>query len=352
MKNSILSKIPTSEAPFLMRQVEEYRREGLSGYTIVNNTPLTMSAIVKMMPFLKNGFKLTTSTPSFLGRDQNAIKLIQEMGYEFNANKERMDDVDIILDCCAEMSENRSAKAIAELTKTGVAIYKNKGDKRSVLSVDDCRVKALETFYGTGDGFVRAFKEFIAKDISGVKFLIFGFGKVGKGIVRALLDQSAICTVIEADETAFRADIGKDIKKVFFSEIASISSLLKDHDILITCTGKSNFMSDAPWADEILKSKIKLINMGAEDEFGPKFPKEAVENDKMPLNFKLSHPTLLKYLDPVFYAHNSIVALYHDNNLTQGVQPLPKDLDNHLVEEWHSIWGADMSLFSSLYPES
>src|SRR3989339_1033625 len=142
MKNSILSKIPTDEAPFLMRQAEEYRRADLQGYQIINNTPLTISAIVKMIPFIKNGFRLKTSTPSFLGRDPEAIRLIREMGYEFDLNKEHCEGADILLDCCAELSGIKSAKAVAELTKTGVDIYKGKDSFRTILSVDDSRVKA------------------------------------------------------------------------------------------------------------------------------------------------------------------------------------------------------------------
>jgi len=350
MKKDMLAGIPTDEAPFLMRQVEEYRRADLHGYTVVNNTPLTMSAIVKMMPFIKNGFKLKTSTPSFLARDPAAIKLVQEMGYEFDLKKERLDGADILLDCCAELSPVSSAKAIAELTRTGVEIYRRQGCRKPVLSVDDSRVKALETYYGTGDGFIRAFKEFISPDVARMRFLIFGFGKVGKGIVRGLEEHSATCTVVDEREQAFRSPVGKGAKRVLASEIRTISGLLKEHDAIVTCTGKNHFLSDTPWADEIAGSRIRLVNMGAEDEFGPRFGEDAVQAGRMPLNHRLKRPTLLKYLDPVFYAHNSVVALYHDKRLAPGLQPLPKEIDDRLVEEWHSIWGMDISQFVSACP--
>ena len=348
MKDAIL--IPTDEAPFLMKQVEEYRRPALRGYSIANNTPLTVSAIVKMMPFIKNGFKLRTTTPSFLGRDPEAIRLIQQLGYEFDQDKKGFEGTDIILDCCAELSGIGSAKAFAELTKTGVDVYKRKESSRPVLSVDDSRVKALETFYGTGDGFVRAFKEFVSPELRGTRFLVFGFGKVGKGVVRGLLNNAAVCTVVDVSEKTLRFPAGQGAKKVLYSDIGSISDLLKDHDVLITCTGKNHFLSATPWADAITGSRIRLINMGAEDEFGPRFTPERVENGKVPLNFKLKRPTLLKYLDPVFYAHNSVVALYHDGKLAPGLQPLPKDLDARLIKEWHSNWGVDMAEFDSACP--
>jgi len=350
MKDQILSKIPVDEAPFLMKQVEEYRRADLHGYQIVNNTPLTISAIVKMMPFIKNGFKLKTTTPTFLGRDPEAIRLVQEMGYEFDLGKERFDGADMVLDCCGEMSENSTVKAVAELTKTGADIYRRRELRKPVLSVDDSRVKALETYYGTGDGFIRAFKEFISPNVSRARFLVFGFGKVGKGIVRGLLEAGATCAVVDEREAALRSVTGQEAKKVLSSEIGTISALLKDHDFLITCTGKDHFLSDTPWADEIRRSKVRLINMGAADEFGPRFSEGDVENGKKPINFKLKRPTLLKYLDPVFYAHNSVVALYHDKKLAPGLQALPKELDDRLVAEWHAHWGVDISPFASVCP--
>lgn len=331
-----------------MRQVDEYRRGELQGYSVVNNTPLTMSAIVKMMPFLENGFRLKVSTPAFLGRDPAAIELIQKMGCEFHFEKGSFEETDILLDCCAELSSIKSGKAVAELTKTGVDIYKQRSSQTPVLSVDDCKVKALETYYGTGDGFIRAFKEFVGEDLKKTRFLIFGFGKVGKGIVRSLEENSAGATVVDASERTLRSSVGKSAKKVLASEIKSMAALLKDHDILVTCTGQQYFLSNTPWAHEILASKITLINMGAQDEFGPRFPDSALRAGRMPLNHRLKRPTLLKYLDPVFYAHNSVVALYHDQRLKPGLQPLPKEMDERLVAEWHSRWGMDLASFLSI----
>gem|GEM_PF-835974 len=345
--NSILSRISVDEAPLLMRQVDEFRRQDLHGYKIANNTPLTISAIVKMMPFIKNGFALKTTTPSFLGRDPEAINLIEDMGYEFTLDKTKLEGVDIVLDCCAEMKDIKSAQAASELTKTGVDIYKsNAGGAKTLLSIDDSRVKVLETFYGTGEGFIRAFKEFVSPDISRHKFLVFGFGKVGKGIIRGLLEHRASCTVVDTSEIALNSPFGRTANRVLFSSISSMNVLLRNHDVLITCTGKDNFLSDSPWTDTILTSGIKLINMGAADEYGPKFPPVSVENNKKPLNFKLKKPTLLKFLDPVFYAHNSVVALYHDKKLANGLQPVPLDMDNWLVNEWHKLWQVDINEFN------
>jgi adenosylhomocysteinase len=333
-----------------MRQLEEYSRAGLNGYSLVNNTPLTLSAIVKMLPFIENGFNMRASTPSFLGRDPEAIKLVRDLGYDFDEDKKRCEGADLLLDCCAELKGVKSSKAVSELTRTGVHIYREEKVSVPVLSVDDSRLKALETFYGTSDGFIRAYKEFVSPEIKGKRCLLFGFGKVGKGIVRGLLDEGAVCTVVDTCAAALASPYGAAAKRLLASEIADIKPLLRDNDVLVTATGVDNFLSETPWAGEILASKIKLMNMGAADEFGPKFSEADVINGKKPINFRLKRPTLLKFLDPVFYAHNSLVALYHDGRLKPGLQPVPVEIDERLVKEWHEYWKADISLFNSVCP--
>lgn len=351
MKNSLLKRIATDDAPFLMRQTEEFSRSGLNSYQVVNNTPLTISAIVKMMPFIENGFRLRTSTPVFLGRDPEAIRLITELGYDFDKDKDRCEGADILLDCCAELKNIKSAKAISELTRTGVSIYEKAATSCPILSVDDSRLKALETFYGTSDGFIRAYKEFVSPEVKGKRFLLFGFGKVGKGILRGLLEEGATCTIVDVSDIALKSSFGSEAKRLLSSEIRSIAPLLRDHDVLVTATGRENFLSETPWAGEIISSGIKLMNMGAADEFGPLFGEKDVVNGKNPINFQLKRPTLLKYLDPIFYAHNSVVSLLHDGELKPGLQALPRVLDNNLIREWHSLWKMDMSLFLSICPE-
>lgn len=157
--------------------------------------------------------------------------------------------------------------------------------------------------------------------------------------------------MVDTDENCLKSAFGSEARKVLFSEVGGISGLLKEHQVLVTCTGKDNFLSGTPWAGEMRASGIKLINMSAADEFGPAFSEAEVENGKRPINFKLKKPTLLKYLDPVFYAHNSVVALCHDKKLRAGLQALPKELDDRLIREWHSIWGADIAEFLSICPE-
>ena len=62
---------------------------------------------------------------------------------------------DIILDCCGDLI-NHKASAYAELTQSGSKKYQEFTDIYRILDVDNTKLKFLEDYYGTGDGFIRA----------------------------------------------------------------------------------------------------------------------------------------------------------------------------------------------------
>ena len=67
----------------------------------------------------------------------------------------------------------------------------------SIISIDESKVKLLEDYYGTADGFIRAIKENICADIKDKQFIIVGYGKIGKGIARRLNQGKAAITAID-----------------------------------------------------------------------------------------------------------------------------------------------------------
>ena len=54
----------------------------------------------------------------------------------------------------------------------------------------------------------------------------------------------------------------------------------------------------------------------------------------MPVNFVLKEPTKIEYLDPAYYAHNTCIDLVINKNLSSGVHPLPKEVDNNILSKW------------------
>lgn len=48
-----------------------------------------------------------------------------------------------------------------------------------------------------------------------------------------------------------------------------------------------------------------LVNIGAEDEYGPLFPEQSVLNRKVAVNFALEEPTHLRYIETTFALQNA-----------------------------------------------
>ena len=62
----------------------------------------------------------------------------------------------------------------------------------------------------------------------------------------------------------------------------------------------------------LLESGAMLVNMGADDEFGPDIPPERAVNRKRPVNFMLAEPTSTRYIDPTLALYNAgILELMH-----------------------------------------
>jgi adenosylhomocysteinase len=82
-----------------------------------------------------------------------------------------------------------------------------------------------------------------------------------------------------------------------------------------------------------------LANMGGEDEFGPAFAQDEVLHGKRPVNFAATDPELMRYLDPVFHAHNLGIDLLSFARLRPGVQPFPDFIASEIVDDWQRTFG-------------
>lgn len=88
---------------------------------------------------------------------------------------------------------------------------------------------------------------------------------------------------------------------------------------------------------EWLAAETVVVNIGAEDEFGPDVPDGRILGGRgIPLNFHLERPTLNRYIDPSLAAH--LLALEALLNKAQpfpaGVHPLPQEMDDWIVRTW------------------
>ena len=201
---------------------------------------------------------------------------------------------DAVLDCSALNRGVSSRFGYCELTRSGVHVYESDPPDKPVFAADSGRIKSIETVLGTGDGCLRGLRH-IGFAPAGKNVLLFGHGRVGRGIEYALTQAGATVRIVDpAQGRVFTPD------------------LLDGADLVISATGILHALE--PYAALLLESGALLVNMGADDEFGPGIPPERAGNRKRPVNFMLSEPTSTRYIDPTLALHNAgILELMHGN---------------------------------------
>ncbi|MEM9105554.1 MAG: NAD-binding protein, partial [Pseudomonadota bacterium] len=191
-----------------------------------------------------------------------------------------------------------------------------------------------------GEACVRAIKQFIDPNLKDRKFVVIGYGKVGRGITRYLSQEGAHLTVVDTNPTCLEqaADAGFATLKV--DDRDNILESVNNSFALITATGHPEMIGEMFTPADITES-VHLINMGADDEFGDAFPASRIAADKAPLNFMLDSPTTMFFIDPIFMAHNRCCE-YILKGGVQGFSALPKALDLPVVEAWSQRYDIDV----------
>ena len=220
---------------------------------------------------------------------------------------------DLILDCAGQFSACHPRFGFVELTRSGVQFYEN--CEHPVYVADSGIVKRIETCLGTGEGYVRALAQLgydscaggADRDGAGKKFVVFGSGKVGQGIVLQLLRSGAnvqVVTDCSRGSNAFLDANGVPVTDC--NDLDAVAALVRDADFVVTATGVKGALDRPQIVEALLASDAVLANMGVEDEYGPGVPATRVLAEKKPLNFILEEPTHLKYIDASLALHAAL----------------------------------------------
>ncbi len=329
----VANRYSRREAPFLFELREKMADEKpYKGLRVMHNVPLTLTTIIKIEALLLGGADVTVSSIKTVSPHPEALKILNRAGVKVDLSKVSCGDFDIYSDCCGELAENSPpAYGAVELTRTGAQIYKNIDLTYPVLSVDDSDLKRLETV-GTGEDFVRAFHAITQTRLDGKKVVLFGYGKVGKGIVKALKKLTDKIRVVDVNPLVVAKLISNNIKGILLEDLITNKKELSDADCIVTVTGQKDFISTFFNKEDF--GRAFLANMGALDEFGPRFSADDVLANKQPLNFILEEPTRLRYLDPIFYAHNIAIDILLSKKVANGFFPFPNDIAFQILEKW------------------
>jgi len=281
---------PARDYPALAAQVKRWREERpLEGLRILCGTPLFLNTLAQHAALLEGGADLT-------------VFYSDELGYD-----------PAVLDCSALNKNVSSHLGYCELTRSGIHVYESDPPDKPVFAADSGRIKSIETVLGTGNGCLRGLRH-IGVDPAGKTALLFGHGRVGSGIEYALKQAGAAVRIVDPAQG-----------RVF------TPALLNGADIVIASTGIRGAL--APFAQLLLDSGVLLVNMGADDEFGPGVPPDRAVNAKRPVNFMLPEPTSTRYIDPTLALHNAGILELMRGNGCPGIVAPPAELEDFILAD-------------------
>lgn len=221
--------------------------------------------------------------------------------------------------------------------------------RRPILTVDLSITKKIETFFGTGDGFLRTLIQDVScrfqynklQAISFLKmkkYMILGYGKVGRGLIWALESigvprNNIIVIDLNVEVCQEAKNSGLVAATIDSSDMLFIESLVRDIYVVVTATGVQGAVS-SNFDRSIFSSVEVLMNMGTHDEWGDDFSQEEIFYDKKPANFSLAFPTLPCYLDPIFGLYLLAGQYLLEYALPAAFMPVPSTLDIEVYTDW------------------
>jgi adenosylhomocysteinase len=335
----ITARFLADDMPFLQGgKRRAMRSRPYAGLKVLHNVPLTAETVCKIEMLAVGGADLVVTSPSFMEPDRHSIDILGRAGIEFRTDYPVGEDFDVVLDCGGELQPVVTPRlGTCELTGTGSQRYRAAEPAYPVIAVDQSPIKDLEALLGTGRSFVHAFRVLVGEPIDGRPFLVFGYGKVGKGIVRALRPFTEAIGVVDVDPESVATAARRGVVAMHADERDRVEAWARQAFAVVTATGVPGVVSAHYDADAFRGAH--LANMGGDDEFGPAFRTSDVLHDKRPVNFAASAPDSIRYLDPVFLAHNLGVDLLSFRRRRPGVQPFPDFLASEFIESWQRIFG-------------
>lgn len=325
------------EAPFMHHQLSKWGIDKpLAGLRVLHHVPLVQNTLLKIACLVAAGAEVTVTNPSsFMIADAKAIECLKKSSIRYvdHLLDLKKETFDLYFDCGAELYQALGDPKVGaiELTGTGDIYYRQQKLDFPVVSIDQTRTKQLETIFGTAESASLAIHQLTAINPAEKSWLIFGFGKIGRGLAYFCHQYKTRVKIVELspENTEEAKQLGLTV--IHPADHVEIQAALKYTDIVVTATGKANIFAD--YSSTWFENKI-LANMGILDEFGPQIPEKAVLNNKKAVNFVLKDPTPMKYIDPEFYAHNMAALQLLSIKNTRGIQNLLPDWDEKIIREW------------------
>jgi adenosylhomocysteinase len=321
-----------SEYPVLLRQKKLMElSKPFKGLKILDNTPIFRNTLLKYECLIASGAELFIAVSPSLPHDEKIVGILEQVGIPLVQIEKSNASFDIVLDCAGFCRKFTPKIGTVELTRSGVENYENA--PFPVFVADSGEIKKIETSFGTGDGYFRAMKKFGYSSFLGSEILVFGFGKVGSGIVHYALKYGAFVTVVADFSDGFPEKENENVQFIHLKNYPEISCAIKNADFIVSATGKKNALAVDELELALKETHAVLANMGVEDEYGAQVSDSRVLFNKKPLNFSLEEPTQMKFMDATMALHNALGKILLDSKeLSLGINPLPFHLEEEILE--------------------
>ncbi|MEA4863095.1 MAG: hypothetical protein VB042_07275 [Victivallaceae bacterium] len=315
-----------NEYPSLAAQFDDWGRSmPFKGVRVLDATPVFRNTLAKHRALIAGGAELTVGVTRGIMYDREVAEILRVAGIRVAENLKN-GDFDLVLDCAGLHAGNRAKYGYVELTRSGLHRYGR--CPSPVVSADSGRIKLLETCLGTGDGFIRAMRQLGHADFTGRKLVVFGCGKVGRGVAMYAAKAGADVTVVD-DISRVAPPDGCSI--VDMNDSAAIERVTGGAWCVVSATGIKGAWSGRFELSSLLASSALIANMGVEDEFGPEVPAARVLNRKKPLNFILAEPTRLKYLEATMALDNALALALLGGGFAPSVNLPPETIEQQIM---------------------
>ena len=330
------------EFPALAAQAARWQKSRpLAGKRIFDATPVFRNTIVKYYALQCAGAEVIAAVGENIPCDPEICRILPGFGIRVADEAARAETFDAVADCAGVSRFIRSRYGYVELTRSGLDYYNSW--LQPVFSADSGVLKKLETILGTGEGFLRAMKQLGYQDFSGKNVLIFGGGKVGRGVAHYAQCAGAQVAVTDLNQVA----LPENITYINGNDHSAVRQAISEAWCIVSVTGVAGALS--LFAEDLVKSSAIIANMGVEDEFGPDVPLGRVLNDKHPLNFILEEPTHLKYIDATMALNNYGIGKLFARDLPDGINFPSRELEKSIVADIKNggIIAAEMEFITS-----
>ena len=315
-----------SEFPALAKQIERWKlTRPLAGRRIYDATPVFRNTLVKYYALQCAGAEVTAAVGANLPCDPEICRMLKNFNIRLADASANAEKYDVVADCAGTSRSVTGVYGYVELTRSGLDYYADWS--RPVFSADSGVLKKLETVLGTGEGFLRAMRQLGYDDFNGRNVVIFGGGKVGRGVAHYAQRAGARVTVVDLQEVT----LPENISFINACDHAAVLQKIVEAWCVVSVTGRAGAL--ASWSLALNDSPAIIANMGVEDEFGSSLPESRVLNRKQPLNFILEEPTMLKYIDATMALNNYGIVKLLSGTLAPGINFPDAALERSIVAD-------------------